>query len=106
MTGVQTCALPISTALVALLSAAGASYVNRTLATLTDRSKMAAIDSVVAGKGSRWHIVVKTAEGGLERYLITEQAAAQLKDAKVVRMRYARGALGYDYIAQFELVRP
>ena len=45
-------------------------------------------------------------DGRRERYLITEQTALQLKDAKAVRMRYARGVLGFDYIAEFEPIKP
>ena len=96
----------LATVLAALVGAGGASYVNRKFATLTDRSRVAAIDSVQEGKGIRWYVVVSAADGGRERYLITEQTAARLKDAKTVRMRYARGALGFDYIAEFEPVRP
>src|SRR5262245_62162708 len=95
----------LATILGGLLGAAGACYVNRTLATLTNRTTVAEIEAVVSGKGSRWHIVVKTPEGGQQRYLIAEPAALRLKDAKAVRMRYARGALGFDYIAQFEPAR-
>lgn len=96
----------LATALAALVSTAGASYLNRTFATLTDRSQVAAIDSVQEGKGARWHVIVSTADGAHERYLVTEQAAAKLKGAKSVRMRYARGFLGFDYIAEFEPVGP
>jgi hypothetical protein len=96
----------LATLLAALVSPAGASYVNRTLATTTDRSRVAAIDSVLEGKGGRWRVVVSAADGGRERYLITEQNAAQLKNAKALRMRYARGALGFDYIGEFEPIQP
>ena len=94
----------LATALAALFTTTAASYVNRTFATLTERSKVVAIDSILEGRGKRWHIVVSAADGIRGRYLITEQAAAQLKDAKSARMRYARGVLGFDYIAKFELV--
>ncbi len=94
------------TVLAALLSATAASYVNRTFATLTERSTVAAIESIQEGKGSRWYVVVRAADGGSVSYLIKEQTAAQLKDAKSVRMRYARGVLGFDYIAEFEPVQP
>lgn len=96
----------LATALAALLSTAGASYVNRTFATLTERSRVAAIDSIVEGKGTRWYVVVSATDGGRERFLIAERTAAQLKNAKAVRMRYARGALGFDYIAEFEPIQP
>jgi hypothetical protein len=92
----------LATILAALVSTTAVSYVNRTFATLTERSRVAAIDSILEGKGTRWHVVVRADDGGRERYLITEQTAAQLKNAKAVRMRYARGALGFDYIAEFE----
>ena len=95
----------LATALAALFAMAGASYVNRTFATLTERSRVVAIDSIREGRGNRWHVVVSAADGRLERYLITERAAAQLKDATAVRLRYARGVLGFDYIAQFEPVQ-
>jgi hypothetical protein len=94
----------LATALAALASATLASYVNRKFATLTDHSRVAAIDQVQEGKGTRWHVVVRGGNGLLERYLITEDAAKQLKGAKNVR--YARGPLGFDYIAEFEPVRP
>jgi hypothetical protein len=96
----------LATVVAALLSTAGASYVNRTFATPTDRSRVAPIDSVLEGKGTRWHVVVQAADGGRERYLITEETAARLKNAPAVRMRYASGALGFDYIAEFEPIRP
>lgn len=96
----------LATIFAALVCTSGASYINRTFATPTERSKVAAIDSVAEGKGSRWHVVVKWPDGMLERYLITEDTATQLKSAKTVRLRYARGALGFDYVAKFEPVRP
>ena len=95
----------LATIVAGLVSAAAASYVNRTLATLTERSTVVAIDSIQEGKGTRWYVVVSTAEGGRERYPITEPTAIQLKNAKAVRMRFARGALGFDYIAAFEPIR-
>src|SRR5262245_16275070 len=79
----------LATALAALASATLASYVNRSFATLTEHSRVAPIDQVQEGKGTRWHVVVRASNGALERYLITEDAAAQLKSAKTVRMRYA-----------------
>jgi hypothetical protein len=96
----------LATMVAALLSTAAASYVNRTFATMTERSRVAAIDSILEGKGARWYVVVSAADGGRERYLITEPTAAQLKNAKAVRMRYAHGALGFDYIAEFERIQP
>jgi membrane protein implicated in regulation of membrane protease activity len=96
----------LATAVVAFVSTASASYVNRTFATPTERSSTAAIDSIREGKGTRWHVVVSVDDGRRERYLITEQTALQLKDAKAVRMRYARGVLGFDYIAEFEPIKP
>ena len=93
----------LATGVAALLAVILASYVNRTFATPTDRSRVAAIDSVREGRGTRWHVIVKGAAGGYdERYSITEQAAQRLKDAKAVRMHYARGILGFDFIAEFE----
>ena len=96
----------LATALVAFVTTASASYVNRRFATPTERSSTAAIDSIREGKGTRWHVVVSADDGRLGRYLITEQTAARLKDAKAVRMRYARGVLGFDYIAEFEPIKP
>jgi len=96
----------LATLLTALVAAAGASFLNRTLATLTDRYRVAAIDSVLEGRGSRWYVVAESGDGVHERYLVNEQTATRLKGAKAVRMRYARGALGFDYVVDFEPVRP
>lgn len=92
----------LATVLAAFLTTVGASFVNRTFTTPTERSRVAVIDSVHEGKGTRWHVVVRGDGGERERYLITEETAIRLKDAKAVRMRYARGILGFDYIAAFE----
>ena len=85
-----------------LAFAAAASYLNRTFASPADRALTAEIDSVAEGKGDRWHVTVKTPDGRYQRYLISHEVAAALKNEKLVRMSIARGALGYDYIAGFE----
>jgi hypothetical protein len=86
----------------AIAASAAASYLNRTFATPTDRSLTAEIDSVAEGKGDRWHVTVKSPDGLYQRYLISKDVAAALKNEKAVRLRIARGALGFDYIAGFE----
>lgn len=96
----------LATLLVALVAAAAACFINRTFATLTDQWKVAPLDSIQEGRGARWHLVVTAPDGGRERHFISEQTAVQLKDAAAVRMRYARGALGFDYIAAFEPAKP
>ncbi len=84
---------------------AAASYLNRTFAPPADRAITAEIDSVAEGKGDRWHVTVKTPDGRYQRYLISKDAAAALKNEKMVRLSIARGALGYDYISGFEPLR-
>ena len=88
-----------------LASAAAASYFNRSLASPAYRSFTAAIDSVKEGKGDRWHITAQLPNGQYQRYLVSRDVAAALKDEQAVRLSVARGALGFDYIAGFEPVR-
>jgi hypothetical protein len=82
-------------------SAAG-SYLNRTYAVPTDRSIAGEIDSVAEGKGDRWHVTVKMPDGRYQRYLISKDVAAALKNEHEVRLNVAHGLLGFDYIAGFE----
>jgi hypothetical protein len=42
--------------------------------------------------------------GQTQRYLVTRDVAAALKNEQSVRLSVARGALGFDYIARFEPV--
>ena len=86
----------------ALAASAAASYINRTFATLTERSVTAEIRSVDEGKGDRWHVTVNTPNGLPQRYLISKDTATALKNEKEVRMSIARGALGFEFIASFE----
>jgi hypothetical protein len=86
----------------ALAASAAASYLNRTFATPTDRSITGEIDSIAEGKGDRWHVTVKMPNGLYNRYLISQDVATALRNEKGVRLSIARGALGYDYIAEFE----
>jgi len=92
----------LSAVVLAVAASAAASYFNRTFATPTDRSITGEIHSVEEGKGDRWHVTVNTPNSLQQRYLISKDAATALKNAKEVRLRIARGALGYDYIAGFE----
>ena len=95
--------LPWLAALVlGLVATATASYVNRTFAAPTDRSITAEIDSIEEGKGIRWHVTVKTPDGRYQHYLISKEVADALKKGREVRMRIARGALGFDLVAKFE----
>jgi hypothetical protein len=87
-----------------LIATSTASYVNRTFATPSERTLDAEIDSLMEGKGSRWHVGIKTADGRYQRYLIPKEAADALKDRKIVRLHVAHGALGFDIIARFEPV--
>ena len=95
--------LPWLAALVlGLVSTATASYVNRTFAAPADRAITADIDSIDEGKGNRWHVTVKSPDGRYQRYLISKDAADALKNAKMMRISIARGALGFDFMAGFE----
>ena len=95
--------LPWLAALVmGLLTTVSVSYINRTFAAPPDRTVTAAIDIVDEGKGDRWHLTVKNPDGRYQRYLISKPVADELKNAKMVRMSIARGALGFDLIAKFE----
>ncbi|MEO7729171.1 MAG: hypothetical protein ABIS45_18120 [Burkholderiales bacterium] len=85
-----------------LLTTISVSYINRTFAAPPDRSITGAIESVDEGRAGRWRLVAKTPDGRYQRYLITNDAAAALKTAKLVRMSIARGALGFDLVAKFE----
>ena len=91
--------------LMGLLTTVSVSYINRTFAAPPDRTLTAEIDIVDEGKGDRWHLSVKTADGRYQRYLISKPVAEQLKNERMVRMSIARGALGFDLIAKFEPVR-
>lgn len=86
----------------ALAASAAASYLNRTFARPTDRSITGEIHSVEEGKGDRWHVTVTMPNGINHRYLISQDVATALKNAKEVRLSIARGALGYDYVGGFE----
>lgn len=88
-----------------LACAAAASYLNRTFAAPAGRSITAELDAITEGKGGRWHVTVKMPDGRYQRYVIPQDAAAALKNEKMVRLSVARGALGYDYIAGFEPFR-
>jgi hypothetical protein len=92
----------LAAVVLAVAASAAASYFNRTFATPTDRSITGEIDLVEAGKGDRWYVTVNVPNRLQQRYLISKDEAAKLKNAKDVRLRIARGALGYDYIAGFE----
>jgi H+/Cl- antiporter ClcA len=89
-----------------LLTTISVSYINRTFAAPPDRMITGEVDIVDEGKGDRWHLTVKTPEGRYQRYLITKPVAESLKDARTVRMKIAHGALGFDFVAEFEPVRP
>jgi hypothetical protein len=92
----------LAAVVLAVAASAAASYFNRTFTTPTDRSITGEIHSVEEGKGDRWHVTVNMPNGLQQRYLISKDAATALKNAKEVRLRIARGALGYDYIVGFE----
>jgi hypothetical protein len=92
----------LATFAAALGGATLAGWANRTFATPTERTIVAPIEAVEPGKGDRWHVTLKNANGQYERYLVSEENAKRLNTAKTVRMRIARGALGFDYIAEFE----
>ena len=85
-----------------LVAASTSSYINRTFAPPPDRTITAGIESVEEGKGSRWHVTVKTPDDRYQRYLISKEVAEALKKSKTVRMSIARGALGFDFVAKFE----
>lgn len=89
-----------------LVTTISVSYINRTFAAPPDRTITAEVDIVDEGKGDRWHLTVKTADGRYQRYLITKADADALKDARMVQMKIAHGALGFDLVAKFEPLRP
>ena len=89
-----------------LVATATASYINRTFAAPPDRTITAAIDSVEEGKGTRWHVTIKSPDGRYQRYLISKEVADALKKEKQVRISIARGALGFDFMARFEPAAP
>lgn len=88
--------------LLGLLTTVSVSYINRTFAAPPYRTETAEIHIVDEGKGDRWHVTVKTPAGGYHRYLITNSVADALKNARMVRMSVARGALGFDLVTRFE----
>ncbi len=88
-----------------LASAAAVSYVNRTFASPTGRAISAEIDSVAQARGDRWHVAVKMPDGNYQRYVVSPEVAATLKNQNAVRLSIARGALGYDFVAGFEPVK-
>lgn len=96
----------LATVLGALVCTIGASWLNRTFATPTGQSRTMEIVSVTEGRAGRWHVIVRAADDGRERYVIPERIVPQLKEAKRVRMGYARGLLGFDYVGEFEPVMP
>ena len=99
--------LPWLAALVlGLAFTAAASSINRIFAAPPDRTFTSNIDSIDEGKVGRWYVAVKTPEGLYQRYLISKPVADELKNAKMVRIGIARGALGFDLVAKFEPVSP
>src|SRR3954469_20272906 len=89
-----------------LLTTVSLSYINRTFAAPVDGTLTGEIDIVDEGKGDRWHLSVKMPDGHYQRYLISKPVADTLKDARMVRMNIAHGALGFDLITQFDPVKP
>ncbi len=87
---------------IGLAFTAAASYLNRNFAAPANRSITYEIDSVEEGKRDRWHITVKLPDGRYQRYLIPHDTAVTLKNEKAVRLKIARGALGFEYITEFE----
>jgi hypothetical protein len=85
----------------ALIVSSGASFVNRTFATPTGRTLIAAVESIDERRGGRWNLTVKMADGRYQRYVIDEQTAQALRPAKAVRLGIARGLLGYEIVAEF-----
>jgi hypothetical protein len=88
--------------LMGLLTTVSVSYINRSFAAPPHRTMTAEIHIVDEGKGDRWHVTVRTPAGGYQRYLITKAVADELKNARMVRMGVARGALGFDLVTTFE----
>lgn len=84
-----------------LMTAAAASYVNRSFGDPPGRAISAEIDSVAQGRGDRWHVTVKMADGSYQRYVASPEVAATLKNHNAVRLSIARGGLGYEYVAGF-----
>ena len=89
-----------------LVTTSSVSYINRTFAAPPDRTITAEIDILDEGKGDRWYLTVKLPEGRYQRYLVSKSVADELKNAKMVRMSVARGALGFDLVAKFEANDP
>jgi len=87
---------------VGLAFSSGGSYVNRTFSTPTERTVLGAIESVEEGKGTRWHVTVKTSDGRYQRYLVAQEVALALKNEKMVRLGISHGSLGFDFVARFE----
>jgi hypothetical protein len=81
------------------------SYINRTFAAPADRYFTAAVESIDEAKAGRWLITVKSADGRSQRYLVTKEIADALKSEKMINIGIARGALGFDLMATFELVK-
>jgi len=85
-----------------LMFSAAASYLNRTYASPTGRALNGEIDTITEGKGDRWHVTVKMPDGRYQRFLISTDVATALKNAHEVRLRVARGLLGFEFIEGFE----
>jgi|GEM_PF-1299163 hypothetical protein len=88
-----------------LIASSTASYVNRTFATPTERVLVGEIDALMEGKGNRWYVGVKNADGRYQRYLISKESAEALKSGKTVRLHVARGALGFEFVSHVEPAR-
>jgi hypothetical protein len=85
-----------------LIFTVAGSWLNRTISTPTGRTVVAEIDTLKEIKDDRWQLSVKLADGSYQRYQIQKDAAAALKDEKMVRMEIARGVLGFDLVSRFE----
>ena len=92
----------LSALLMGLVTTSSVSDINRTFAAPPYRAITGEISIVDEGKGDRWHLTVKSADGSYQRYLITKAVADELKNERMVRMSVARGALGFDLITRFE----
>ena len=89
-----------------IAAASAASYLNRTFATPAGPAIAADIQSLEEGRGDRWHITVKLPDGRYQRYLIPKDAATALQGEKSVRLGVAHGMLGFDFVSEFEPIRP
>jgi hypothetical protein len=85
-----------------LMFVSAGSFLNRKFATPTGRTVTLEVDSVVQSKQDRWHLMVRLPDGYRQRYLVSQEEAAALKEAPAAQLTVSRGVLSFEFFSKFE----